>query len=72
MGLTDGERIEMVMAGYNMANDNSSWCPCVNTQKREVLSRDAALNVMFRPKDYPYLGYAAGKLYRTDLLKNEN
>lgn len=72
MGLTDGERIEMVMAGYNMANDNSSWCPCVNTQKREVLSRDAALNEMFRPKDYPYLGYVAGKLYRTDLLKNEN
>ena len=72
MGLTDGERIEMVVAGYNMVNDNSSWCPCVNTQKREVLSRDAALNEMFRPKDYPYLGYVAGKLYRTDLLKNGN
>lgn len=72
MKLTDGKRVEMVIAGYNIVDDSESRCPCTDTQKKKILSRDEALTEMFRPKDYPYLGYVAGKLYRADIIRGKN
>lgn len=70
--LTDGKQVDMVIAGYNIVNDSESRCPCTDTRKTEILSRDEALTEMFRPKDYPYLGYVAGKLYRADIIKSKS
>lgn len=63
------DAVDMVMAGYEVYDDNGVLSYSVETRKEKNISAEAAVKEMYKPTDYRYQGYICSKLLRRSIIK---
>ena len=63
---------DLVFAGYEVYDEHFTKSYQVQERIDEVLDRDHAISLLYKPKYYRYLGYVWGKLYKSDIIRNHH
>ncbi|MCR5039689.1 MAG: glycosyltransferase family 2 protein [Bacteroidales bacterium] len=63
------DTVDMVMAGYEVYDDNGALSYSVETRKEKSISAEAAVKEMYKSTDYRYQGYICSKLLRRSIIK---
>lgn len=66
------EGVDLIIGGYEVFDNDGSLIYNVDDRVIEVLGRDDAIALMYKPKYYSYLGYIWGKLFKTNIILNNN
>lgn len=61
------DNVDIVFAGYNKIDNRGSYC-CNRLGSRRLSNIELAFE-LFRPTDFPYLGYPWGKLFRRSVIE---
>ena len=64
--------IAYVMAGYTLHNGEGETTYQYDIRKEKFINCSDAITQMFMPEDYLYHGYLVTKLFRTDIIKQNN
>ena len=62
----DWENVDMLIAGYNIYDENGERVSSMEKGRVKLISRDSALEEMFSPKEHRYQGYLWNKLFRKE------
>ena len=66
------EKIDFVMCGYNVYNEDGECTYAITTRKQCVISKHDALMEMFCPTIYRYQGYLWNKLFKASIVKGHS
>lgn len=66
------EEVDMVMAGYEMCDENEKLTYLVEVRTERIISDERAAKEMFSPSDYWYEGYIWGKMFRQSIVESSN
>ena len=64
------EGVDLIIGGYEVFDNDSSLKYNVDDRVIEILDRDEAIALMYKPKYYSYLGYIWGKLFKASIIHN--
>lgn len=64
------DAVDMVMAGYEVYDDKGVLSYSVETRNERVISVETAVNEMYEPSDYRYMGFICSKLLRRSLIES--
>lgn len=62
--------IDFIMGGYEIYNELGNNTYKIPDRIVLIMDRNAAIRLMYKPLYYKYLGYIAGKCYRTSCVRN--
>lgn len=68
----ENERIDFVMCGYEVYDEDGECTYAVATRKQSVMSKEDALMEMFQSTDYRYQGYLWNKLFRASVIRDNH
>lgn len=66
------EEVDMVMAGYEMYDENEKLTYSVEGRSERIISGEWAAKEMFSPSDYWYEGYICAKMFRRSIVESSN
>lgn len=66
------EEVDMVMAGYEMYDENEKLTYSVESRSERIISGELAAKEMFSPSDYWYEGYICAKMFRRSIVESSN
>ena len=64
--------ITLIIGGYTKCNEKGKTLFQNNQKFCYTINRDEALMYMYLPKEFPYQGYLWNKLFRADIIKDNN
>ena len=64
--------IDFVIGGYELFDQDGTIIYRIEERVSELLDRDSAILMMYKPKYYNYLGFICGKLYKTEIILNNS
>ena len=66
------ERIDFVMCGYEVYDEDGECTYAIATRKQSVMRKEDALMEMFLSTDYRYQGYLWNKLFRASIIQDNH
>lgn len=64
--------IDLVIGGYEVWGQNGELLYYIEDRVSEEMNRDDAIALMYKSRYYSYLGYVWGKLFRADIIRENN
>lgn len=64
--------IDLIIGGYELYDQDGTLLYGIEDRVSEILDRDSAILMMYKPKYYNYLGFICAKVFKSSIIRNNN